>query len=152
MRTLIALAIVLGTASLLWSTEMSKGRIFDNSVGIKMVRIEAGRFQMGSQDGAWDERPVHEVMLSKPFYLGATEVTNNQYEQFDPGHRKWRGKLGYSRGDDEAVVSVSWEDAIAFCDWLSRREGRPYRLPTEAEWEYACRAGTTTAYSRRVQK
>lgn len=118
-----------------------------NSLGMILVRIEAGSFLMGQADGEWDEHPTHRVTLSRPFYLGVTEVTNAQYEQFDPAHRALRGKLGVSAADDEAVVYVSWEDATRFCRWLSEKEGRPYRLPTEAEWEYACRAGTNSSYS-----
>ncbi|MCU0983093.1 MAG: formylglycine-generating enzyme family protein, partial [Pirellulaceae bacterium] len=117
-----------------------------NSIGLKLVRIQPGSFVMGSSDGDWDERPVHEVTISRSFWMGATEVTNVQYEQFDPQHKQLRGKLGFSQDDDEAVVFVSWEHATAFCRWLSEQEGKPYRLPTEAEWEYACRAGTTTRY------
>jgi hypothetical protein len=102
---------------------------------------------MGQENGGdFDERPVHRVTIAKPFYMGATEVTNAQYEQFDPAHRQLRGKLGFSKEDDEAVIFVSWHEATRFCEWLSNKEGKPYRLPTEAEWEYACRAGTTTAY------
>ncbi len=102
---------------------------------------------MGQQQGGdWDERPAHKVTITKSFGMGLTEVTNAQYEQFDPKHRELRGKLGFSTEDDEAVVFVSWHEAIEFCQWLSAKEGRSYRLPTEAEWEYACRAGTTTAY------
>ena len=117
-----------------------------NSLGMKLVRIEPGSFTMGSEDGDWDERPAHEVTISRPFFMSATEVTNAQYEQFDPQHKQLRGKLGFSKEDDEAVVFVSWNDAAAFCEWLSEKEGKTYRLPTEAEWEYACRAGTTTPY------
>jgi len=120
---------------------------FVNSLGMKMVRIEAGSFRMGQEKGGdFDERPVHKVTISRPFHMGVTEVTNAQYEKFDPAHRKLRGKLGFSKGDDEAVVFVSWREGVAFCKWLSKKEGKPYRLPTEAEWEYACRAGTTTPY------
>ncbi len=120
---------------------------FVNSIGIKFVRIEPGSFMMGQEKGGdWDERPVHKVNISKPFYIAVTEVTNRQYEQFEPEHRKLRGKCGMSKEDDEAVVFVNWHEAVKFCKWLSKKEGKPYRLPTEAEWEYACRAGTTTAY------
>lgn len=100
----------------------------------------------GFRRGDYDERPVHKVRISRPFYAGVFEVTNAQYERFDPSHRALRGKNGFSKADDEAVVFVSWEDAKAFCDWLSKKEGLPYRLPTEAEWEYAARAGTTTLF------
>ncbi len=113
---------------------------------MRMVRIDPGTFEMGSHTGDADERPVHAVTLSKPFRMSVTEVTNAQYEQFDPGHRALRGKRGLSAKNDEAAVFVSWYDAAAFCRWLSEQEGVPYRLPTEAEWEYACRAGTGTAY------
>ncbi len=125
-----------------------------NSLGMELVPVPAGTFKMGEapgaqwmQGGEWDETPVHQVRISQPFLIGATEVTNAQYEQFAPGHRALRGKAGFSQEDDEPVLFVSWSEAVAFCAWLSEREGRPYRLPTEAEWEYACRAGTTTAYA-----
>jgi len=121
-----------------------------NSVGMTLVEITAGAFLMGQEPGTggdWDESPVHEVAISGPFLMAATEVTNAQYELFDPDHRRYRGIHGLPEGDDDAVAFVSWNDAARFCEWLSEREGRPYRLPTEAEWEYACRAGTTTAYS-----
>ncbi|MBC8470215.1 MAG: SUMF1/EgtB/PvdO family nonheme iron enzyme [Planctomycetes bacterium] len=118
-----------------------------NSVGMKFVRIESGSFMMGQKDGGdWDERPVHRVTIARPFWMAVTEITNTQYEQFDPEHRELRGKLGLSKLDDEAVVFVSWHEAVKFCEWLSKKEGKSYRLPTEAEWEYSCRAGTTTAY------
>jgi formylglycine-generating enzyme required for sulfatase activity len=118
-----------------------------NSLGMKFVRIQPGSFLMGQEKGGdWDERPVHKVTITSHFYMAVTEVTNAQFEQFNPEHRKLRGKLGFPSENDEAVIFVSWHEAAKFCEWLSKKEGRPYRLPTEAEWEYACKAGTTTAY------
>jgi len=133
---------VLGTNQQHWYT------IYDaviNSVGMEFVSISAGGFQMGSTNGDWDEVPVHNVTISEPFYMSTYEVTNAQYEQFDPNHALVDHR-GFTHGPNEAVIFVSWEDANAFCTWLSDQEGLPYRLPTEAEWEYACRAGTTTEY------
>ncbi|MEX0778057.1 MAG: SUMF1/EgtB/PvdO family nonheme iron enzyme [Phycisphaeraceae bacterium] len=118
-----------------------------NSLGMRMVPIPRGSFTMGqSVGGEFDERPTHRVALTRGFHLAGTQVTNAQYEQFDPRHRALRGNDGLSSGDDQAVIQVSWADAEAFCRWLSQREKRPYRLPTEAEWEYACRAGTQTPF------
>ena len=120
---------------------------FVNSIGMRFVQIKPGSFMMGQgKGGNYDERPVHRVNITTDFSMATTQVTNVQYEEFDPAHKKYRGRDGYSKGDDEAVVFVSWHEAVAFCKWLSRKKGRPYRLPTEAEWEYACRAGTTTEY------
>ena len=116
----------------------------DTAPLIPTVEIPAGTFYMGGTGAGenYDEAPMHRVTITRPFRMGVTEVTNAQYEQFRPEHRKLRGKRGFSSGDDEAVVFVSYDDAVAFCRWLSEREGKTYRLPTEAEWEYACRAGT----------
>jgi formylglycine-generating enzyme required for sulfatase activity len=133
------------------------GKDHVNSLGMKLVRIEPGEFTMGTGAepphgrAAWlerdaDESPAHRVRITRPFYLGAHEVTNRQFEAFDPTHRPFRGKDGISPGDDDPVVHVTWRQAVDFCAWLSKKENVPYRLPTEAEWEYACRAGTTTAY------
>jgi len=129
-----------------------------NSVGMKLVRIEPGTFTMG-QDGPslsgddkmaahhtefrcadWDEKPAHRVTLMQPFHMSVTEVTLGQFRQFEPDFRQGKGV------DDEAVSGITWTQAVAFCEWLSKKEGKPYRLPTEAEWEYACRAGTTTIF------
>jgi sulfatase modifying factor 1 len=129
------------------SNSRQEAKTFVNSIGMKFVSIQPGSFMMGqNQGGDWDERPVHKVNITQSFSVSATEVTNAQYEQFEAEHRALRGKLGYSKEDNEAVIFVSWYDAVDFCKWLSKKEDRPYRLPTEAEWEYACRAGTVTAY------
>jgi formylglycine-generating enzyme required for sulfatase activity len=129
------------------SRSAQRSSVFVNSIGMEFVRLRAGSFLMGQEEGGdWDERPAHRVRITKSFGMALTEVTNAQYEQFDPKHSELRGKLGFSKQDDEAVVFVSWREAVEFCQWLSEKEGRSYRLPTEAEWEYACRAGTTTAY------
>ena len=113
----------------------------------RMVDIPAGTFWMGTENPPmedWDESPRREVKVDA-FRMSATEITNAQYETFDPTHK--RGEQGFSTEDDEAVIMVSWDDATAYCRWLSEQTGKHYRLPTEAEWEYACRAGTTTAYN-----
>ncbi|MHC4645600.1 MAG: SUMF1/EgtB/PvdO family nonheme iron enzyme [Planctomycetota bacterium] len=163
--SLAALAIIaFGCRNSLSQTQprMPSERIYTNSIGMKLVRIEPGQFIMGFGDkpltgevvtrpshfsmGDFDEHPMHKVKITKPFYMGVCEVTNAQYEQFHPSHKTWRGRSNYSKGDDEAVIYVSWNDAARFCDWLSQKEALAYRLPTEAEWEYACRAGTTTAF------
>ena len=139
--------LMIGVGFLQPVTWAQQGDTFVNSVGMKFVRIRPGSFLMGQKEGGdWDERPVHRVAITKSFYMAATEVTNAQYEKFDPKHRKLRGKLGYSKQDNEAVVFVNWHEATNFCQWLSSKDGQVYRLPTEAEWEYACRAGTTTNY------
>jgi formylglycine-generating enzyme required for sulfatase activity len=81
------------------------------------------------------------VVISNPFHIGSTEVTIEQYRQFDPDYRKGKGL------PDEATSGISWVKAVEFCEWLSKKEGRTYRLPTEAEWEYSCRAGTSSVFN-----
>ena len=103
----------------------------ENSLGMRMIRVAAGSFAMGSQEGDWDEQPVHQVTIRRPFWMSASEVTLPQYQQFRPKHAL--------AGPSGAVTGVSWHEAMAFCRWLSEKEGKPYRLPTEAEWEHACR-------------
>jgi formylglycine-generating enzyme required for sulfatase activity len=133
-----------------------------NSIGMQMVRIPAGEFLMGSPDSDGDarpnEKPQHQVRITKPFYLGIYPVTVGQFRQFarETGHKTDGEKAGdtviwstefVAKREDNPVTFVSWNDAVAFFQWLSLKEGETYRLPTEAEWEYACRAGTKTIYS-----
>lgn len=112
--------------------------VITNGVEMKLVRIPAGTFDMGNDKGFDDEVPVHRVTISKDFFLGATEVTQAQYEAVmgeNPSQN-----VGSS---DLPVDTVPWDKAVEFCKKLSEKEGLEYRLPTEAEWEYACRAGST---------
>jgi len=117
----------------------------ETSIGMRLKLIRAGEFLMGSPEGDSDafdnENPEHLVRLTKPFYLGVMEVTQQQYERLmgqNPSHFK---------GDPQRPVdTVSWEEAAAFCGKLSEKEGRTYRLPTEAEWEFA------SCYRRKPKK
>jgi formylglycine-generating enzyme required for sulfatase activity len=112
-----------------------------NALGMSFVRIPAGTFTMGSgQD--FNDAPAHEVTISRDFWLGVHEVTQDQFAEVMGFNPSW---LAYQAGD-RPVDSVTWFDAVRFCELLSEREGRTCRLPTEAEWEYACRAGTTTTW------
>ena len=115
-----------------------------NSIGMKLSLIPPGEFMMGSPEreaGHQDDETQHLVKITKPFYLSVYEVTQQQYE------RVMSNNPSTSKGTTKSVEMVSWNDAVAFCHALSAQEGVECRLPTEAEWEYACRAGTTTIYS-----
>ena len=92
-----------------------------------------------------DEDPQHQVTISKPFYLGVTEVTQAQLKAV-MATEPWKGRPFAKEGGENAASYVSWDDAAAFCRKLSQKSGRALRLPTEAEWEYACRAGSKTKY------
>jgi sulfatase modifying factor 1 len=128
---------------------------FINSVGMKFVQIQAGGFVMGLDEATSKEvgpehpegGPMysqHTARLTKPFFIGAYEATNKQFEQFEPAHVRQRPSYQFGvQGDNHPVQPVSWRQAQEFSRWLSAKEGRLYRLPTEAEWEYACRAGVT---------
>lgn len=153
------------SALLLVSAALPAAEPITNSLGMKLVRIEAGSFTMG-QDGPpledylrqkrfgemhkdidridFDEKPAHRVIITQPFHIGVTEVIVAQFRQFDPQFKKNDPKS--NPADDDAVTGVTWDKAVAFCEWLSKKEGKMYRLPTEAEWEFACRAGTKTLF------
>lgn len=122
-------------------------RMRDGSLGPQMLALRGGSFSRGDLqgDGDFDERPVVEVNL-EPFAIGIYEVTFDEYDQFceETGHRK-PDDQGWGRGS-QPVVNVTWEDAQAYTEWLSRRTEQRYRLPTDAEWEYAARAGTGSRY------
>ena len=125
--------------------------------GITLSLIPPGEFTMGSpmtEAGRSERETEHRVRITKPFYLSVHEVTQQQYEKVMGNNPSWFGGLGH--GNDRAsaidtsqlpVERVTWHESVAFCRKLSEHQGAKYRLPTEAEWEYACRAGTSTAYS-----
>ena len=160
---------------------------FTNSLGLSLVLIPAGEFQMGADEDPSETRkafpyapadwlegetPQHPVRITKAFYMGAYQIRLKDFLEFcreanyqpeaerniepmhgldaagrptkSPDFRPWRP--GWEQTEDHPVNYVSWNDAVEFCKWLSQKEGKTYRLPTEAEWEYACRAGTTTRY------
>jgi formylglycine-generating enzyme required for sulfatase activity len=128
-----------------------------NSIGMKLVLIPKGTFMMGSpasEQGRDDDETQHEVTISEDYYLGVFEVTQGQYEKVMGTNPSYFPKrvIGKSDSSMYPVEKVSWEDAVEFCKKHSdlpeeKKAGRVYRLPTEAEWEYACRAGSKSAYS-----
>jgi formylglycine-generating enzyme required for sulfatase activity len=140
--------------------EAVPGRTLDlgGGVALELVGIPAGSFGMGATDGHRDERPPRRVDIGEPFLIGKFEVTNEQYRRLDPHHdsrfehrTSWifeEEYLGWLLNHPkQPVVRVSWEQAMAFCRWLSKRTGLTVSLPTEAQWEYACRAGTAKPLS-----
>jgi formylglycine-generating enzyme required for sulfatase activity len=124
-------------------------------ISLELMPIPAGEFVMGQADGYADEQP-RRVKVARPFFMGQFEITNEQFALFDPAHDS-RFEPGdyiqFSPGERgwpvsrprQPVVRISWHQAVAFCRWLSDRTGRTFTLPTETQWEYACRAGTNTA-------
>ena len=120
------------------------GDAVTNSLGMKLLYVPAGTFTMGSpldEAGRHDDEVSHPVTISRGFYIGATEVTQAQ----------WQAVMGFNRsettGENLPVSRLSWHHAVTFCKKLSQAEGRTVRLPTEAEWEYACRAGSAEAFA-----
>jgi formylglycine-generating enzyme required for sulfatase activity/serine/threonine protein kinase len=154
----------------IWAERLGVESAFDNSIGMALRLVPPGSFYMGCSDEQHAElartegdkfletyaaeRPRHLVAITRPFAMGACEVTAGQFRRFvdDTGYvtefenthsdRAWNRGLGYDPEGNHPVVCVTWADTVAFCNWLSAKEGARYRLPTEAEWEYACRAGT----------
>jgi formylglycine-generating enzyme required for sulfatase activity len=146
---------------LLLASDDDAPRSFTNSVGMKLVPVPAGKFTMGSpksEPGRSDDEAEHAVEITKPFYVGAYHVTQDEYLKVIGKNPSWFSPRGSSRGKLKEratgsfpVDNVSWDEARRFCDKLTELEGRDhggrrYRLPTEAEWEYACReAGASRA-------
>jgi len=127
-------------------------------IELRLVYIPAGEFVMGDPYGQGDERPAARVRIDKPFWMSQFEITNEQFARFDPGHdsrfedkgswmfNEW--DLGWPLNQPrQPVVRVSWKEAVAFCRWLSRQTGEQVTLPTEAQWEWACRAGADSDLS-----
>ncbi len=117
--------------------------------------IPAGEFVMGANDGFYDEGPARLQKIDKPFYMGQFEISNAQYAAFDPKHdsghldRQWKDHVnkGYPANEpDQSVIRVSFSEAAGFCKWLSEKTGVEISLPTEAQWEWAARAGTDTPF------
>ncbi len=148
--------VILGMIQLGCGVLAQSPKEITNSIGMKLVLTPKGTFMMGSpesEEARFEDETQHEVTISKDYYLGVHEVTQAQYEKV------MGTKPSYFQGDEikgsstnNPVESVSWLDAVEFCKKLSdlpeeKAAGRVYRLPTEAEWEYACRAGSKSAYS-----
>jgi formylglycine-generating enzyme required for sulfatase activity len=135
-----------------WTIDLGDG------LTLELVRIPAGEFVMGNTDGQpdEDEAPCTVVKIDQAFWMGKFEVSNEQYHCYDPAHdSRVESKHAYQFGVHgfplnearQPVVRVSWQEALAFCDWLSQKTGVRFSLPTEAQWEYACRAGSDRAFS-----
>ena len=125
-------------------------------VALQLRRIPAGRFVLGSETGAEDEQPASVVAIERPFWIAAMETTNEQFRCFDPAFDCRDYQKRHARDDDmglplngprQPAVRVSWDQAMAFCVWLTRRTGLACTLPSEAQWEWACRAGGGGAFS-----
>lgn len=143
LRILLALFLLVSFFPL---TAFAQSRVAytDPVIGMKFVAVPAGSYQMGSTLDT-TAQPVHKVSI-KPFLIGLYEVTFAEYAQFCAATRRELPDDGGWGMGNRPVINVSWDDAVAFTDWLSAKSGRKFRLPSEAEWEYAARGGTTTPF------
>ena len=150
-------AAVLGMVLLCGIAQGAEPKTVTNTIGMELIEIPAGKFTMGSPAGEKGHQPDEEqvaVTLTKPFWLGKTEVTQGQWQAV-MGTEPWKGQPLVQADKDCPASYVSWNDATDFCQRLTDTDhkngklpaGESYRLPTEAEWEYACRARTQTAWS-----
>jgi formylglycine-generating enzyme required for sulfatase activity len=136
------------TQPVLSAGKVFRDRLKDGQEGPEMVVIPAGTFSMGDSQGGGNklEQPVHTVRIQKSFAIGRYEVTFEEYDKFATATgRELPGDKGFGRSR-RPVINVSWNNAMDYAEWLSQQTAKRYRLPTEAEWEYAARAGTDTAY------
>ena len=150
---IIAACLTLALIPALRHAQAAEPKIVTNSIGMKLVQIPAGTFNMGSpRDEAErdDKELLHEVKISAAFYLGVYEVTQAEYVGVMKDLPRFRNRAAF-KGDDNPAENIEWKSAKQFCQRLSSRDaekraGRTYRLPTEAEWEYACRGGKSTVF------
>jgi len=148
---IIGVVVILSIVGYLYYYQVNKNidvKIKNKKVLIKMVPeivyVKGGTFYMGSNDGESDEKPIHKVIMSD-FYIGKYEVTFEEYEKFCESTRREKpDDNGWGRGK-RPVINVCWYDAVEYCKWLSEETGKKYRLPTEAEWEYASKGGLKSA-------
>jgi formylglycine-generating enzyme required for sulfatase activity len=131
-----------------------------NGLSITLVRIPAGEFVMGSDDDTLQEQPRHKIRIEKAFWISETEVSNKLFFAFNPHHnasifdQQWKDhvRLGYyANYDEQPAMRMSWQDATEFCAWVSQKTGHKAALPTEAQWEWACRAGSDQAMAFGLQ-
>ncbi|GFE56936.1 formylglycine-generating enzyme family protein [Geobacter sp. AOG1] len=163
-RVFIGVIVLLGLAGVVQAAGVKeqpaagtvvRDRLRDGTPGPELVVIPAGSFRMGAINGGGDpdEKPVHAVTISRPFAMGRYEITFAEYDRFcqatgrekPKDGRRWFPFSNWGR-DHRPVMNVTWDDAVAYTRWLSEQTGQRYRLPSEAEWEYAARGGIEERY------
>lgn len=152
----IVVVLVLILSSRVHAANDAAPQTLTNSIGMKLALIPAGEFQMGSpvgEQGRTDDEHQHRVRITRPFYMGIYPVTQAEYKlvmgstpSYFSSVAGGKDKIGKQDTSRFPVERVSWNNAQDFCRHLRQKEGKIYRLPTEAEWEYACRAGTKTVF------